>query len=209
VVRITSEAKREVRVRILETARNLFSRNGFEQTTTRDIAADALIAAGTLFNYFPNKEALAMTLVAEALDEARIEFDSSRISTDSLEEELFAYAISGVRRLTPFRSFVGQVVETAMSPFTRADANQEGERIRVEHLETVGEIIARRTGLVETPAVTMHLYWSLYLGVLAFWSKDESPKQEESLVVLDQAMRLFASSLTSESTSRKEIVHGA
>ena len=41
--------------------------------------------------------------------------------------------------------------------------------------------------------MAMHLYWTLYLGVLAFWSRDESPNQEETLVILDQSLRLFVS----------------
>ena len=43
--------------------------------------------------------------------------------------------------------------------------------------------------------VAIHLYWTLYLGVLAFWSQDTSPNQEDTLVLLDQSMRLFTASL--------------
>ena len=45
----------------------------------------------------------------------------------------------------------------------------------------------------------MHLYWTLYLGVLAFWAQDESPNQEDTLVLLDQSTRLYVASLSSNS----------
>ncbi len=67
-MRVTAEAKLATRRRILDAARDCFSKAGFEAATTRDIAAAAGIAAGTLFNYFPAKEAIAMALVAEALE---------------------------------------------------------------------------------------------------------------------------------------------
>ena len=44
----------------------------------------------------------------------------------------------------------------------------------------------------------LHLYWTLYLGVLAFWSRDESENQEDTLLVLDRSMHLFAQTVRSE-----------
>ena len=41
--------------------------SGFDAATTREIATAARIAAGTLFNYFPTKEAIAVALAAEAM----------------------------------------------------------------------------------------------------------------------------------------------
>jgi hypothetical protein len=32
----------------------------------------------------------------------------------------------------------------------------------------------------------------LYLGVLSSWTKDTSPKQEDTLALLDQSMAMFA-----------------
>ena len=70
-VRITADAKLVTRKRILDASRELFNRVGFDAATTRDIAQAATIATGTLFNYFPTKEAIAVALVAEALEAAQ------------------------------------------------------------------------------------------------------------------------------------------
>lgn len=191
-MRVTERVKEKTRDKILRAGRKLFTSRGFEASTTRDIAARAGIAAGTLFNYFPSKEALGMAMIAEALDGARHEFESRRRAGESLDEELFAHVMSGLRALEAYRTFVGAVVESAMSPFT---AGGEGERVRTEHLETVSELIASNGSASAPSFVVMHLYWTLYLGVLAFWSSDESPNQEDTLVVLDQSLRLFVQSL--------------
>jgi AcrR family transcriptional regulator len=199
VVRVTAEAKVATRCRILEAARARFSEVGFEAATTRDIASAARIAVGTLFNYFPSKEAIAMAMVAEALGEARRRFEGSPRG-ESLEEDLFALIVAELRGLRPHRNHLRPVLETALSPLARADASPEGEAIRVEHLETVGRLVDARVPGKPLSPVALNLYWTLYTGVLAFWACDSSPKQEDTLAVLDHYLRAFMGSLKQEDT---------
>jgi len=207
-MRVTAEKKQKTRRRIVECARKLFNDKGFAQATTRDIAEAAGIAAGTMFNYFPSKEALATTIVDEALDEAGAEFEGRLRGDETLDEALFAHVAVGLRHLAPHRNYVGEVLETALSPFAREAVCEQAQQLRVSHLETVRELIRSR-GRPTTPApsvMTMHLYWTLYLGVLSFWAADESPNREDTLVVLDQSMRLFVGSLSSESKNEREVI---
>jgi AcrR family transcriptional regulator len=193
-MRVTAEAKLATRSRILDAARDCFSRAGFEAATTRDIATAAGIAAGTLFNYFPAKESIAMELVAEALGTARCEFEG-RPHGESLEEDLFALIAAELRALRPHRGYLRPVLETALSPMARAESSPEGEAIRVEHLEAVGRLIAARAPGGALSPVTLSLYWTLYTGVLAYWACDASPHQEDTLAVLDHFLRAFVGSL--------------
>lgn len=50
-------------VRILNAAINAFADKGFEATRTREIAERAGIAEGTIFRYFPNKNAILESMV--------------------------------------------------------------------------------------------------------------------------------------------------
>lgn len=195
-MRITARAKQEVREKILAAGKSLFPKLGFGGTTTRDLSRTAGIAVGTLFNYFPNKEALGMAILAEALDRGRSRFLEEARELPSLEEGLFALIASELRAMRPYRNFVGPVLETAMSPFGPSPISADAEVARQEHLATVAEMIVDRRGIDAATSVTLHLYWSLYLGVLAFWSRDESPHQEDTLAMLDQATRLFVASLS-------------
>jgi hypothetical protein len=43
--------------------------------------------------------------------------------------------------------------------------------------------------------VFLQLYWTLYLGVFAFWAADDSPGQEDSLALLDQSLKLYVAAL--------------
>lgn len=48
----------QTRTRILQAAQRLFAAQGFDGTTTRDLAHAASVAEGTLFRHFPNKKAI-------------------------------------------------------------------------------------------------------------------------------------------------------
>lgn len=190
-MRISEQTKQETRARILEKATELFIGKGFEDSTTRDIALAAGLAAGTLFNYFPSKETLAMTMVAEALSQGRDDFQHRRSGNEDLSEEFFLLVASGLRRLRPLRPFLGPVLERSLSPFPRKNICPEGETARLEHLAAVQEIIGRH-GFTEAPDyVAMTIYWSLYLGILAFWTNDESPNQEATQALIDYSIRTF------------------
>ena len=57
---------RQVSVRrreILESAARVFARRGFDKATTRDIAQEAEVAEGTIYNYFASKQELVNALV--------------------------------------------------------------------------------------------------------------------------------------------------
>ncbi|WP_068159592.1 TetR/AcrR family transcriptional regulator [Rhodococcus phenolicus] len=55
------------RTRILDAAETLFATNGFDATATATIAATADVPKGLIFYYFPTKEAILDTLVAERM----------------------------------------------------------------------------------------------------------------------------------------------
>lgn len=193
-MRITAEAKSATRQRILQAAARLFVTEGWHKTTTRDIAQGAGIATGTLFNYFPTKEAIVAALMAEALEHAAEEFHTGRAEGDSLEADLFSLIWSGLRGLREYREFLAPASETIFSPLAR-QSDSPGDAIRVDHLELVVAIVTSHGFPAPLPAVTMQLYWTLYLGVFAYWAADESPGQEDTLALLDRSLTLFVASL--------------
>jgi AcrR family transcriptional regulator len=195
-MRITAEAKLATRERIVEAALDLFRRQGFEATTTREIAQAAGTATGTLFNYFATKEAILACLAAEALSKARGDFARQAIAGD-LEEKLFALVARELRQLKPLRKHLRPLLETSLSPLAAAERSEAGDSLRIEHLEIVEEI-ARQQGLGELSSMALQMYWALYLGVLAFWATDKSPKQEDTLALLDESLAMFAAWLRSD-----------
>jgi AcrR family transcriptional regulator len=194
-MRVTAETKAATRQRILEAARQLFASGGFDTSTTRDIADAAGIATGTLFNYFPTKEALLASLAAEAI--AGVDRDFEESAGECLLEELFAFVAAGLRKLKPLRKHLPVLLETALNPLA-ATPGEEGQSLRLSHLETVARLSKKR-GAPELSPVALQLYWTLYIGVLMFWAQDRSPKQEDTLALLDQSLAMFVGWLQRES----------
>lgn len=200
-MRVTAETRSATRERILESAERLFAAQGFDSATTRDIARAAGIGVGTLFNYFPTKEAVAHALVSEAYSRAVRKYEGDLVrdteQTLTLEEELFAHVAAALRKLKPFRKFVTAVLDTELSPL--AARNGETPQFQTAHLELVGQIAARHGASDALTSVALQLYWTLYVGVLAFWSKDASPRQEDTLALLDQSLAMFVGWLANDS----------
>jgi AcrR family transcriptional regulator len=70
--------------KILEMASNLFLQKGFDGTTTNEIADEAEVSIGSLYQYFENKVAIVEAL-AEGYVEALRELTSDILATDAAD----------------------------------------------------------------------------------------------------------------------------
>ena len=188
-MRVTAQTKQATRKRILQAARRLFADNGYDSTTTRDIAKEAGIASGTLFNYFPSKEAVVACLANEAIGDALADAEQASREGETLEEDLFALVAAGLRKLKPLRKHLPALLETSLSPLAVAP-DDAAASLRAGHLEAVA-VLAAKHGCGELSATALQLYWTLYTGVLVFWANDKSPKQEDTLALIDESVDMF------------------
>jgi AcrR family transcriptional regulator len=191
-MRITAEAKQATRARILEVAHRLFRDKGFDETGIRDIAAEVGMATGTLFNYFASKEEVAVALAEAAAGIAQKEFAATRRDGASLREDLFLLTATQLRCWRPLRKFVQPIIDTALAVPVFSDGVREGPRLPAEHLQAVAEIAAAHGIAPERWSMTAPIYWALYVGVITFWGRDDSPQQEDTLAMLDQSTNMFA-----------------
>jgi AcrR family transcriptional regulator len=70
--------KLEMRARILEAARELFSEQGFQQTRIAEVCDRADIAQKTLFNHFPTKLDLLRAIAQMGIEELMFEIEGIR-----------------------------------------------------------------------------------------------------------------------------------
>lgn len=196
-MRVTAKVKEQTQGAIVAAARRLFLKQGLEATSTRDIAKAAGIATGTLFNYFPTKHDLAYAIAAGAFeagrDAARARIEGAPAPTPptaTLEMDLFTLVAADLRALSELRPLVADMLDGDLGRVGASDDSVAGG-VRVARLEDASWVLARHGLSERATAPLLHLYWSLYLGVLAFWSRDGSPKQEDSLALLDHAIRMF------------------
>lgn len=108
-------AKKDLkRQRIMEAARRRFGRFGIRATTMQEIARDADLAVGTIYQFFPDKDALILAWVEEhhrLIHEQWVELLSQPIPAD---EKLRAFLVTRFRTVRQVRE------EPAISEIARA-----------------------------------------------------------------------------------------
>src|SRR5947207_6925830 len=83
--------KESTRARIVAAALALFQMKGFDATTTKAIARRARVAEGTVFNYFPTKEDIALYFLELEVEHAMASVRANtRLRKAPIEEKLFA-----------------------------------------------------------------------------------------------------------------------
>ncbi len=123
----------QTRDRILQAAQRLFAAQGFDGTTTRDLAAAASVAEGTLFRHFPNKKAILVEVATQGWVE---------ILTDLLTElsEMGSYkAIAQVmrRRMWNMKKNADMMRVCFMEAQFHPDLR---ERIQIEVIEKMTDV---------------------------------------------------------------------
>lgn len=121
------------RTQILDAALDLFSRVGFAQATTHDIAQGAGVAEGTIYNYFQSKRDLLVSLASsqilsetfQGLLERPAEIDFATLLSSLMEHRLtlgfdrgdtLAVLFSEIHRDPELRAqFVEQVTQPALT----------------------------------------------------------------------------------------------
>jgi len=114
MVRITAQSKAVTRERLIHTAAEHFARHGFDGANVDRISTGAGFAKGTLYNYFPSKEALFAAVIEEASRRAAALYAEHRPS-GTTRECLLTLARADVQVLREQEAFTRALVREAMS----------------------------------------------------------------------------------------------
>lgn len=179
--------------RIEEAGWILFASHGYEGTSTREIADAADIAAGTLFNYFPEKRSLLIHLMQKRVDESlRRAFET--LPSATLEDQLMyvfdtltdCYAAE--RRLS--RVFVKELL------FTDGRQRSESAAWTFELVKRIAELVAvaqRRgeiDGAVDPMEAGQQLFSTHYFGLVT-WLGGTIPSRAAHRDQLRASLRLL------------------
>jgi AcrR family transcriptional regulator len=96
------------RAQLLEAAQRVIARRGLPAATTREIAAEAGVAEGTIYRYFEDKVDLCLAVVGDRLPELlrRLPEQAGRRSPRAVLSEFVADALDAWTEIVPFLSGV-------------------------------------------------------------------------------------------------------
>jgi AcrR family transcriptional regulator len=136
--------KQQTRQAIAEAARRLFAERGFDAVTVAEVAREADVSEGTVFNYFPTKEDLFYGPM-EVFEEGVIEAVRERPAGDSVLAAFRRAVLGGANRLATEET--AEVIATAARIVTASGALQARERdILAHYTDELARLIADETG---------------------------------------------------------------
>ena len=187
--------KESTKARIVAAALALFRSKGFEATTTKAIARRARIAEGTVFNYFPTKEDIALHFLEQEVEHALAAVrGNARLRKAPLEEKLFALVQTQLEFLAPHERFIGAAFVHALRPGSKLGVfSPSAQALQFRYLAFVQELVdeaIRRGELTAASWWTPHVFWIYYLGVLLYWLHDTSHGKQQTLAFMDRSLKI-------------------
>jgi AcrR family transcriptional regulator len=173
--------KRQRRQGILDAARGLFWTQGFAGTTMPEVARAAELAPGTLYLYFPSKDALYAELLVEGYDLLLEQLEScvrKRSARRPRAEALIDGFLGFARRHPEYFDIIFFVLQRETGGGPRAVLKAE-QLARLEAREAAckriaSEVIAaagtRRSA--KEQRLLVEAVWSMLVGVVSVWVKD-------------------------------------
>jgi AcrR family transcriptional regulator len=190
-----AERKAATEQRIVTAALSLFQSKGFEATTTKAIAKKAGIAEGTVFNYFPTKEDIALHFFEHEVEEAMATVSTKpRLRKAPLEEKLFALIQTQLELLLPYERFIGNAFLEALKPASKMGIfSHRAAALRHRYLAFVQTLIEESLpGKTVVPLQwwVPDAFWLFYMVALLYWLSDSSPKKQNTLAFLDRSLHV-------------------
>jgi AcrR family transcriptional regulator len=180
----------ETRARILDAAMELFRRQGFEETTMREIAAEAGVATGAAYYYFDSKDAIALAFYDQAQQELEPRIDQALAGGKHLKDRLSALLEAKIQYFEPNRRLLGALAahadpEHPLSPFS-ARTREIRERDMASFARALQE-----SGIRVTSDLEPHLpriLWMYQMGLILFWIYDRSPGQARTRTLIRKSV---------------------
>jgi AcrR family transcriptional regulator len=136
--------KERTRQQIGEAAQRLFAERGFDAVTVAEVAREADVSVGTVFNYFPTKEELFYSGM-ESFEERLVEAVRGRDAGESVPAAFRDFVLAGTSRLAAEE--VAELIASAASVIETSPALQARERqVVAEFTEQLTELIAEEQG---------------------------------------------------------------
>ncbi|PYV68208.1 MAG: TetR/AcrR family transcriptional regulator [Acidobacteria bacterium] len=187
-----TEKGEQTRHEILKSALRLFRDQGFDATTMRDIAADAGVALGAAYYYFPGKESIiqAYYKAVQAEHENKISEALATRKMD-LKERLQFVMRSKLDILENDRKLLGVIFRYSGEPDHPLSCLGPGTaESRRESIEIFTRAIEDEKLPKDLRQLLPISLWALHMGALILFIYDKSPQQRRTRKLVDGALDL-------------------
>lgn len=160
------ERKRQMTADLLaDTAMALFQERGFKVVTMDEIASRAEVARGTLYSYFPVKEALLSHYFGQHLQRSLPDIMAQLAGLTDPLQRLHAFLLGSAVHLESYRDFFGPYLQYR---FAHPESPDSGSSRLFLHLLEEARVAGQLRGEL-APDVLLDYLRNLVLGALHRW----------------------------------------
>jgi AcrR family transcriptional regulator len=183
----------QTRSLILETALELFTERGYEETTMRAIAEKAGVALGNAYYYFRSKEHLIQAFY-DRLHELHRETCVPIIKRErTLKGRLLAVMRQILLNMEPYHQFAGVLFRSAADPHSPLNPfSAESTAVRNESVVWFAEVLKGTRVPADLETELPELLWLYHMGIVLFWIHDQSAKQVKTRKLVEHTVEIIA-----------------
>jgi AcrR family transcriptional regulator len=183
----------ETRARILQAAIDLFRRQGFDQTTMREIATEAGVATGAAYYYFDSKDAIVLAFYSQALTEMEPLLEQALARSKDLRERIGALVSVKLDYFEPNRRLLGALAshvdpEHPLSPFSEQTRDTRERDVAFFERALVDSRVRVPADL---QPYLPRLLWMYQMGLILFWIYDRSEGQRRTRALVDKSLAVL------------------
>ncbi|MBV1880701.1 MAG: TetR/AcrR family transcriptional regulator [Pseudomonadales bacterium] len=200
-MKVSKERQKEIRQQLIDSAIEVFLEKGLKAATMREISKRAGIGTATIYNYFPNKEALYLGFfeerhirLVEALE------GISDFNEYSLKEKLQTQLEMILDLYLEEREFVETVYESVFQ--SPAKSYAQFNPVGTLYRQSVQDFLdaAVENGEIQAlpfSAIAINLYSDFVVLIVKYWLSDESENFEKTSELIDLCLNLIVELLHS------------
>lgn len=199
----TERKKEETKKKIVGTAMRLFSQNSFDLTTMEEIARETDIAKGTLYNYFPVKEAILSEFIRESFKGKNAErMESLRQMPDTRSRMILILTelIEGVQKQKDiFEKYFTYEIKNMLS-LQRSEGFKSGFRLLASETVKLGQ----KSGELRSDLpfdIMVAFFEFVFVEVVQEFYMD--PEKFQSHVTIEQCVDLFMNGAVNQNSRIK------
>lgn len=198
-MKISKAQKKENRKKILAATVDLVIEKGFKAATMRDIARGAGLGDATIYNYFPTKEAIVYGYYEDKFNDVIEKLKKIEdFNTFTFEEQLQTFMETKLEVLLADREFIDLTFK--MTFFALSHQYNRIRPIKDKFMQIVQDVFENAIEAGEIPdlvfkEMTLQIFWEYYIGIVAYWLKDDSDRFSRTSILIDKSLDLACSAI--------------
>lgn len=179
---------------ILETALEMFSERGYDQTTMRAVAQKAGVSLGNAYYYFRSKEYLIQAFY-QRLHDSHLAAALPALENDkTLKARLHTVMRTKIDTMNPYHEFSGVLFKTAAHPESPLNPfSDETDPVRDQSVQLFEKVLEGEKVRIpkDLRAELPYLLWVYSMGIVLFWIHDSSRGHRRTYRLVDHTVDLL------------------